>query len=37
MIDGMHGMARRKLPPTRKPIGCGTVDFDQRCQATAIE
>jgi hypothetical protein len=27
MIDGMHGMAGRELPPTRIPIGCGTVDF----------
>jgi hypothetical protein len=32
---GMQGMARRKLPPTRIPVGGGTVDFDQRFRTRA--
>jgi hypothetical protein len=30
----MQGMAPRKLPSTRRPIG-GTVDFDQRFRTRA--
>jgi hypothetical protein len=31
----MQGMARRKLSPTRIPVGGGTVDFDQRFRTRA--
>jgi hypothetical protein len=35
VTDGMQGMARRKLSPTRIPVGGGTVDFDQRFRTGA--
>jgi hypothetical protein len=31
----MQGMARRKLPSTRRPVDGGTVDFDQRLRTRA--
>jgi hypothetical protein len=35
VTDGMQGMARRKMPSTRRPIGGRTVDFDQRFRTRA--